>query len=71
MIPFDRGEANDRRARDPIPRDDGPRCVQAELGRLMKRDEETVRRIMVRRGVSLNLTLKALAALGVVPALAV
>ncbi len=44
---------------------------QAELGRSMKRDEETVRRIIVRRDVSLNLTLKALAALGVVPALAI
>lgn len=43
---------------------------QSEMGRLMKRDEKTVRRALAGRGASLDMTLKALAALGVFPALA-
>lgn len=45
--------------------------TQAELGRLMGRDEKSVRRIVTGQGVTLGMTLKALAALGVFPALAV
>lgn len=44
--------------------------TQAELGRLMERDEKTVRRIIAGQGVTLGMTLKALTALGVFPALA-
>jgi antitoxin HicB len=40
------------------------------LGELMKRDEKTVRRILSGKGASLDLTLAALRAVGVRPALA-
>ena len=45
--------------------------MQAELGRLMERDEKSVRRIVTGQAVTLGMTLKALAALGVFPALAI
>ena len=44
---------------------------QVALGVLMGRDEKTVRRIVTGRGASLELALKALAVLGIRPALAV
>jgi antitoxin HicB len=44
---------------------------QVALGRLMGRDEKTIRRIATGKGASLELMLKALAAVGVRPALAV
>ena len=44
---------------------------QVALGILMGRDEKTVRRIVTGRGASLELALKALAVLGIRPALAV
>lgn len=44
---------------------------QVGLGRLMGRDEKTIRRIVTGKGVSLDLVLKALGAVGIRPGLAV
>lgn len=44
---------------------------QVALGKLMARDEKTIRRIVTGQGASLGLILKALAAVGVRPSLAV